>query len=121
LAIRAPWRFSAFFSSPVAAEATFDIARLIECVGVIGPEIEYAGFLDGQEMIDALMEADLALVPFNVTASAEHDYARYSLPSRLTELVAVGVPILCIASADTPVARYLSQNRVGVTGDTQNP
>ena len=95
--------------------------RLNDAFGDIGPEIEYAGFLDGQEMIDALMEADLALVPFNVTASAEHDYARYSLPSRLTELLAVGVPIFCIASADTPVARYLSRNKLGVTGDGQNP
>jgi glycosyltransferase involved in cell wall biosynthesis len=97
------------------------VERLNDTFGDIGPEIEYAGFLDGQEMIDALMEADLALVPFNVTASAEHDYARYSLPSRLTELLAVGVPIFCIASADTPVAHYLSHNMVGVTGDAQNP
>lgn len=88
-----------------------------------GFEIVWRGFLTGPALQERLRGADLALVPFNSDARAANDYARYSLPSRITELACAGLPLLAVASADTEPARFIAQQAVGrtVAGPTPEP
>lgn len=80
------------------------------------PELVDAGFLHGEAITRTLLAADLALVPFSHGARAETDYERYSMPSRLAELMAHGVPVFGLASADTPLGAYIARHGVGEIG-----
>lgn len=78
-----------------------------------GFEIVWRGFITGQALQERLREADLAVVPFNRESTAANDYARYSLPSRLTELASAGLPLFAIASPDTEPARFVARHEIG--------
>lgn len=78
-----------------------------------GLEIVWRGFVTGPALQEKLRTADLALVPFNFEAKASNDYARYSLPSRLTELCGAGLPLLAVASPDTEPARFFAAHGLG--------
>lgn len=88
-----------------------------------GFEIVWRGFITGEALQERLRGADLALVPFSREDRAANNYARYSLPSRLTELACAGLPLLAIASADTEPARFIAQHRIGrsVAGPATEP
>ena len=91
------------------------VARVEAAIGKLPREIRPVGrFMPEAELLEQLAEADLAILPFNASAEPEDDYSRYSIPSRLTELFATGLPVLCIAGNRTPVARYLAGNELGV-------
>lgn len=79
------------------------------------PELQPAGFLRGEDLWNALAGADLALVPFSRGAEPASDYERYSIPSRLTELVAAGLPLFALTGPATPLADYLAEKRIGVS------
>ncbi len=78
------------------------------------PEIQYQGFIPQAELMVKLSGYDLALIPFNRCDQPESWYARYSNPSRLTELASVGLPILLLAGAGTAAAQYMVNNDLGV-------
>lgn len=96
------------------------VRRTRDAVGDLGPEIQPSGFHVGEDLLQRLLDADMAIVPFNAARHPENDYARYSLPSRLTELLAVGLPIFCIAGSETPVGRYLARDGLGVVCDAED-
>lgn len=96
------------------------VKRTLEAVGSLEPEIHAVGFFAGEDLLERLTDADLAIVPFNVHRKPESDYARYSLPSRLTELLALGVPVFCIAGDETPLAAYVTRHDVGVVCDAED-
>jgi hypothetical protein len=81
--------------------------------GQLGEEIEWAGFYQGAAFLDRLKEADLCVVPVNVGTKADDDFARYSLPTRVTEPLALGLPVVALGSPDTALCRYLADHRVG--------
>jgi glycosyltransferase involved in cell wall biosynthesis len=89
-------------------------------IGDLGPEIQPVRYFAYQELIDRLMEADCAIIPFNARKKPENDYARFSLPSRLTELFSIGLPVFCIASDQTPLARYVTKNKIGLVCDAED-
>jgi len=76
------------------------------------PEVEFVGFKP--DLQGYLAEADLAIIPFNCAASPENPYARFSIPSRLTEMAAAGMPIFCIAGPGTEARRFVETRRMGV-------
>ena len=91
------------------------ISRLESQVGALPPEIRPVGrFVPEEELTRQLADADLAILPFTSGAEPEDDYARYSLPSRLTELFAAGLPVFCIAGSHTPLSHYLLRHDVGL-------
>jgi hypothetical protein len=96
-----------WFSHPAAVQ------RVQENVGEVGPEIEAKGFFSGEELFDQMLDCDLMIVPFNFRRRADEDYARYSLPSRLTELLALGLPVFAIAGESTPLSRWMTQHELG--------
>lgn len=86
----------------------------VEGAGVrIDPHIEYYGFLSDRILHEHLLAADLAIVPFNVTEDPEHDYARYSIPSRLTEFMNAGLPVFAAAGRNTEARRFIEHHGIG--------
>jgi len=96
------------------------VEEVKKVVGNLGPEIQYAGHFSGEELEQKIADADLAIVPFNASSTSKSNYSRYSLPSRLTELLAIGVPVFCIADATTPLAHYIKQNDLGIVFDGED-
>jgi glycosyltransferase involved in cell wall biosynthesis len=80
------------------------------------PEIEYYGYLNARALHEHLCAADLALVPFNIADTPEYHYAEYSVPSRITEFLNAGLPIMAAAGAGTDTYRFLTTNEIGVCG-----
>jgi glycosyltransferase involved in cell wall biosynthesis len=77
------------------------------------PEIEPAPFLSSEGLVTLLRETDLALIPFSRETTPHSDYERYSLPSRITELAAMGVPVFCLTGRDTPLYDYVTDRAIG--------
>ncbi len=78
------------------------------------PEIQYRGFIPANELMAKLSTYDLALIPFNRSDTPESWYARYSSPSRMTELASVGLPLCLLAGEGTAAAQYVQQNGLGI-------
>lgn len=77
------------------------------------PEVEPAPFLTGEALFAMLRDADLALIPFSRGQQPATDYERYSMPSRLTEICAAGLPVFGLTGANTPLADYLATHSLG--------
>jgi hypothetical protein len=80
----------------------------------IEPEIEYYGYLNARVLHEHLCTADLALVPFNIAEEPEYHYAAYSVPSRITEFLNAGLPIVAAAGRGTETSRFLTGHGIGV-------
>lgn len=78
------------------------------------PEIQYQGFIPEPELMTKLSTYDLALIPFNRCDTPESWYARYSSPSRMTELASVGLPLCLLAGQGTAAAQYVQKNGLGI-------
>ena len=90
------------------------VQALIDGGWELGDEIVWRGYYAGRALSERLASADLALLPFNADRQAQAGYARYSLPSRLTELCGAGLPIVAIASRDTEPAGFLESHGCGL-------
>lgn len=73
--------------------------------------ITYGGHYTGEALLDKLRATDFCIVPFNAHDEPEGGYARYSVPSRMSELCALGMPTLALAGAGTSYAAYLWRTR----------
>lgn len=87
----------------------------------LGGEIVPCPYLSDDRLCSVLAESDLAIVPFQGPRSPSTDYERYSMPSRLTEICAVGLPFVCLAGPGTPPHEYLSKHGVGICLDPTCP
>jgi len=86
--------------------------RRIMSQGVeLGPEIEWLGEVVEDRLHQTLLNADLAIIPFGT--DTETDYARFSVPSKIGEMGAIGMPMVILAAADSATARYVTDFRVG--------
>jgi hypothetical protein len=81
----------------------------------VEPEIEYYGYFNARRLHEELCAADLALIPFNIADEPEYHYAAYSVPSRITEFLNAGLPIVAAAGSGTETARFLTEHRIGVS------
>lgn len=86
----------------------------------IGQEIQYAGFYQGEELSKKLLEADMSIIPVNAEASAQDHIAKYSLPSRISELASLGIPIFVLASPDTATANYIRRTKIALCETLSN-
>jgi hypothetical protein len=77
----------------------------------LGPEIEWLGEVVEDRLHQTLLNADLAIIPFGT--DTETDYARFSVPSKIGEMGAIGMPMVILAAADSATARYVTDFRVG--------
>jgi GT2 family glycosyltransferase/glycosyltransferase involved in cell wall biosynthesis len=90
------------------------VAQLNRAGVQLAPMLRHVGFLPRAEMYERLRAADIAIIPFNRELRPETDYARFSLPSRITEIAAAGLPIFLAASPHTETARYIEEHGIGV-------
>jgi hypothetical protein len=77
----------------------------------LGSEIEWTGGVSEDSVHDIAINADLAIIP--VGTDARDDYARFSVPSKMGDLAAVGVPVVIFAGSRTATARYVAEYPVG--------
>jgi hypothetical protein len=86
----------------------------VERAGVrVDPDIEYYGYLSDRALHRHLRDADMAIIPFNIEEEPEEAYARYSIPSRLTELLNAGLPIFAAAGGGTDTSRFILSHGIG--------
>ena len=78
------------------------------------PEVEYYGYLNDRVLHEHLCGADLALVPFNIADEPEYQYAAHSVPSRITEFLNAGLPIIAAAGRGTETFRFMTGRGLGV-------
>lgn len=90
------------------------VARLRQTNFAPEPELQLAGFLTGNSLWEMLAASDLAIVPFSRGERTGSDYERYSLPSRVTESAAAGLPLFALTGPDTPLAHYLRDKGMGI-------
>lgn len=69
-----------------------------------------------QEVARVLAEADVAFLPLSFDAEMSH-VVETSLPSKIAEYLAAGLPILAHAPASSTVARYCREFRCGLVVD----
>lgn len=67
-----------------------------------------------QGLTGKLLDFDLCIVPIHGSRSRAEGYCRYSIPSRVSELFAAGVPIFSIGDSGSAFAEYLEQTGAGV-------
>jgi len=85
----------------------------------MGLDFVWRGFVTGRRLEAVLRRADLGLVGFNCGTAATTDYQRYSLPSRLAEYAAFGVPVFALATPDTPLAELFRNTGLGRSCDAR--
>lgn len=77
------------------------------------PDIEYQGYLNDRLLHEQLCSADLAILPFNIADAPECGYARYSIPSRLGELMNAGLPTFAAAGQHSELRRFITSHGIG--------
>jgi hypothetical protein len=82
-----------------------------EGVESLGPEIEWLGEVVENRLHETLLNTDLAIIPFGTNANT--DYARFSVPSKIGDLAAIGIPMVVIAGSRTATARHVTEYGVG--------
>lgn len=75
--------------------------------------LDHRGFLSADLLHETLINADLLLIPFNLSIKPDSDYARYSFPSRLSEIFWAGAPAFFIGGRETETGRVLETNGLG--------
>ena len=87
----------------------------------IGSEIQPRGhYLPEEQFYQELQQADMTIIAFNRELIPEGDYARFSLPSRITELANVGLPMFVAAGPQTETERYVKRTGIGVCALASN-
>jgi len=75
--------------------------------------VEYLGWRDDSEVSQILSSCDATYLPFPFEARLA-DMARYSFPTKLSSYIALGLPVLAHAHAESSVAHFMRQQPVGV-------
>jgi FkbM family methyltransferase len=87
---------------------------------LISAGIRPCGFIPEQELADKLLEYAFALVPSGTLEANDQraDIARYSLPTRMPFLLAVGnIPTIVLGSRRTAAARFVERLGIGLVVD----
>lgn len=83
-------------------------------------DVEYGGHYTGDELNEHLCACDICIIPFNGQDEPESDLARYSIPSRLSELCANGIPIFLIAGHGTAMSLYAKTKDCAMVSSPSN-
>ena len=89
------------------------VARVREAGVVPEPEVIDAGFIAPEQLHATLLAADLAILPFARGATAASNYEKYSLPSRVADLCAAGLPFVTLSGSGTPVHAFVTERQLG--------
>ncbi len=79
--------------------------------------IRDVGYLTDSKLRRFLSAADVAIVPFSGATIDKEDYIKYSLPSRIGEYCANGLPIVLISRQDTEPWNLVQKYELGIAID----
>jgi glycosyltransferase involved in cell wall biosynthesis len=79
----------------------------------INPAVHY------EEVPSLLKEFDLLLLPLDFTKDGLR-YARYSIPTKASEYMISGTPVLVYAPGETAISKFISSNECGYCVNEQN-
>ncbi len=82
-----------------------------------GPAIRDLGYFSDQGLRQRLRNADLALIAFSGSEVDQEHYTNYSLPSRIGDYCALGIPLVVISKKGTPPWRLVQENKLGLALD----
>jgi hypothetical protein len=82
--------------------------------------ITYGGHFS-KGLASELAGSDFCLVPIHGIGNGKSGYARYSIPSRVSEVFAAGIPVVAIADPDTAFARFLKRTGAGIAISPSSP
>lgn len=85
------------------------------------PAIRDIGFLSAGGLRQRMKGSDLAIVAFSGDTVDKEHYTTFSLPSRIGDYCAMGLPIVLISRKDTEPWRLVSENYMGITLDPADP
>ena len=75
------------------------------------PFTEHVGFLVGEKLDRALLDCDCGLLPGPLLAPEEDPRSRYSVPSRVADYLAVGLPVIAAVHARSATSLFCSPLR----------
>ena len=84
-----------------------------DCI-VLNSPVEY------NELPEIFSKADIMLIANDFEVEGI-DYLRYSMPTKVSEYMISGTPVLIYASGETAVSRFFSENECGICVTEQNP
>ncbi|SHN02961.1 Glycosyltransferase involved in cell wall bisynthesis [Cyclobacterium lianum] len=74
------------------------------------PGIRHRGFVPYEELPDRFAEADILFLPYDFTPSATA-FIKYSMPTKASEYMISGTPVLVFAPADTALVSYAREHK----------
>lgn len=86
-------------------------------VGDKDPVIRNGGFLTNRDLKKHLKEADIAIVAFTGEHVDREHYTTFSLPSRIGDYCANGLPLVVLSRKGTEPWRLVEENKMGLTLD----
>lgn len=87
--------------------------------GWTAPSVRLAGWLEREDYLKLLAEADVLVLPLAFAESAAF-YAATSFPSKLADYLAAGKPVLVIAPPEAPITDYAKRNGFAEVVTTSN-
>jgi hypothetical protein len=72
---------------------------------------EHVGFLVGDELDQALLDCDCGLLPGPLLAPEQDPRSRYSVPSRVADYLAVGLPVIATVHPNSATSTFCSPLR----------
>jgi glycosyltransferase involved in cell wall biosynthesis len=82
-----------------------------------GKIIRDIGYLSDQELVQELENADITVVAFSGAIVDRPYYHRFSLPSRIGDYCAHGLPLVVISGKDTPPYQLVKKYKLGIALD----
>lgn len=76
--------------------------------------VAYRGHLEDSALANTLRRASFAVLPFDPSPVACTSYSRYSIPSRIADYLAAGLPMFAIAPGQSPTAQLVLESGAGI-------
>ncbi len=81
--------------------------------------IKFQSFIPYDCLPSLFSSVDLLLLPYDLKGVSSQ-YYKFSMPTKLSEYMASGTPILVVAPSDTALYEYVYTKQVGFTSDTDD-
>jgi len=75
--------------------------------------IKHVGFIPDSDFHARLMTYQLSFIPFSMPSESTRPYAKFSIPSKISELSCLGIPFFSVASEGSGLERFMAETGIG--------